>query len=290
LAEDPVICVANEDIMASVDNFNLTSTSTSGKYQCSDFDSYNARLITFLDPTSINLNLNTELYKNVHGVCVSATYSVFPYGKFGYTLPYCRALNLTRPTIDMSQGGKTGRIKFGPNTTPVRIHKIMPSEIMLTQADDPETLENCKVYKQDGADFSYFGRMQDMGGKDVIAHPQVYIPWKTEKYKEAGNDRGEITYALDGTIPDFVVGITVVFFTDDVPGKYVFTMQYVPKIKLLTHSELMDYRTKLQNYQNKCDAGDPVSTLANNPNIEVYDPVPLLDKTLQMLDKVCGTK
>lgn len=285
LAEDPVICVAKEDIMASVDNFNLSYTSA-GKYQSSDFESYGARLIAFLDPTSIKLNLNTDLYKNVHGVCVSATYSVFPYGNFGYTLPYCRALKLDRPTIDMSQGGKTGRIKFGPNTTPIRVHKIEPKEIMLTQADDPETTANCKVHKQKGADFSYFGRLQDIGGKDVIAHPQVYIPWKTEKYEEAGNDRGTITYACDGTIPDFVVGITVVFFTDEAPGKYVFTMQYVPKIKLLSHSELLAYRNTLQDYQNKCDAGDPVSTLANDPAIEVYDPVPLLDKTLQMLGKI----
>lgn len=285
LAEDPVICVAKEDIMASVENFNLTYTSA-GKYQSSDFESYGARLIAFLDPTSIKLNLNTDLFTNVRGVCVSATYSVFPYGNFGYTLPYCRALNLERPTIDMSQGVKSGRIKFGPNTSPIRVHKIKPQEIMLRWCDDPETDANCKVHKQKGADFSYFGRMQDIGGKDVIAHPQVYIPWKTEKYEEAGNDRGTITYACDGTIPDFVVGITVVFFTDEAPGKYVFTMQYVPKIKLLSHSELLAYRNTLENYKKKCDAGDPVSTLVNNPEIEVYDPVPLLDKTLQMLVKV----
>ena len=285
LAEDPVICVAKEDIMASVDNFNLTYTSA-GKYQSSDFASYGVRLISFLDPTSIKLNLNTDLYKNVKGVCVSATYSVIPTGKFGYTLPFCRALNLKRSTIDMSQGVKSGRIKFGPNTTPIRVHKIAPNEIMLTEADDPETTSNCKDHKQTGADFSYFGRLQGIGGKDVISHPQVYVPWKTEKYQEAGNDRGEITYACDGTIPDFVVGITVVFFTDEAPGKYVFTMQYVPKIKFLTHSELLAYRKTLQDYQKKCDDGDPVSTLANNPGIEVYDPIPLLDKTLQMLEKI----
>lgn len=285
LAEDPVICVAKEDIMASVDNFNITS-SAPGKYQCSDFASYDARLIAFLDPTSIKLNLNTDLYKNVHGVCVSATYSVFPNGRAGYTQPFCRALQLDRPTIDMSQGGKTGRIKFGPNTTPIRVHKIKPQEIMLTEASNPETTANCKVYKQKGADYSYYGRQMDLGGKDVIAHPQVYIPWVTENYQEAGNDRGSITYACDGKIPDFVVGVTVVFFTDGVPDKYVFTMQYVPKIKLLSHDELLAYRNTLQNYQNKCDAGDPVSRLANKSEIEVYDPVPLLDKTLQMLNKI----
>ena len=63
-------------------------------------------------------------------------------------------------------------------------------------------------------------------------------------------------------------------------------MQYVPKIKLLSHSELLAYRNTLQDYQNKCDAGDPVSRLANKSEIEVYDPVPLLDKTLQMLGKI----
>ena len=289
LAEDPVICVAKEDIMAEVENFNLTSTSTPGKYQSSDFASYGARLITFLDPTSIKLNLNTEVYGGVKGVCVSATYSVFPKGSYGYTLPYCRALSLDRPTIDMSQGGKTGRIKFTTTTTPMRIHKIMANEIMLTEANDPETTANCQIHKQEGANFRYFGRMQDFGGKDVIGQPQVYIPWHTEDYQEADNNRGSITYADDGIIPDFVVGITVVFFVEGTPNKYIFTQQYIPKIKLLNHDELLAYREKLHQYQNKCDAGDPVSTLANNPSVEVYDPVPLLDKTLKMLDRVYET-
>ena len=288
LAEDPVICVAKEDIMAEVENFNLTS-SAPGKYQSNDFASYGARLISFLDPTSIKLNLNTELYGGVRGVCVSATYAVIPAGAYGYTLPYCRAMSIDRPTIDMSQGGKTGRIRFSTSSTPVRIHKIMPNEIMLTEADDPETTENCMVYKQEGADFYYFGRLLDAGGKDVISQPQVYIPWHTEEYKEADNNRGSITYAGDGVIPDFVVGVTVVFFVEGTPNKYVFTQQYIPKIKLLSHNELLEYREKLHQYQNKCDAGDPVTTLANDPSVEVYDPVPLLDKTLKILDRIFVT-
>lgn len=288
LAEDPVICVAKEDIMAEVDNFNLTF-SAPGKYQCSDFASYGARLITFLDPTSIKLNLNTETYGGVRGVCVSATYSVIPRGSFGYSLPYCRAMNIDRPTIDMSQGVKSGRIKFTTSSTPVRIHKILPKEIMLTQADNPETIENCQIYKQEGADFYYYGRMLDFGGKDVIGHPQVYIPWHAEEYKEADHNSGSIIYAGDGVIPDFVVGITVVFFVDGTPNKYVFTQQYVPKIKVLNHDELLAYRKTLHEYQNKCDSGAPVSTLANDPSVVVYDPVPLLDKTLQMLDRVYET-
>ncbi len=81
LDQDPVVCVATEDIMANTWGFNLLLDGAKGhKYSNPEFDNYQARLITFLDPTSIHLNLNTDAYDGqpVTDVKIYATTYVNP--------------------------------------------------------------------------------------------------------------------------------------------------------------------------------------------------------------------
>lgn len=279
LAEDPVLCVAKEDLMANTDHFNL-SVKGDGKYTNQSIASNYVRLITFLDPSSIKLNLNTALYDHqVTDVHVSASYCVFHQAPFGHTEPFRQMLGLDRPSIDLSMGATSGLNRYNA-TSRIRVHKVTDTDLLDTApTDDPETPENTKYHMQAGAPvpLKYFGREANVAGKPFLQSPQVFIPF---------SQADGTTVMTDGQIPDFVVCIYVSFLVNGKP--FTFTQHYLPRIEPLDHSGLVSRRERLRQFAGTCNSAKPVGTLANDPSVPVFFPYggPELDKTLKMLDRV----
>lgn len=280
LAEDPVVYVASEDLMANVDHFN-TSVQGRGVYVNPDISTNHVRLVSFLDPTSIKLNLNTGLYQHkIENVRISATYGVFLNAPFGSTEKFRRMLNLERPAVDLSMGKSKGLNRFNA-TSKIRIHQLKDYELLDgVPLDDPETLVNTSVYThtQGNSKLKYYGRQTNVIGKQFVKSPQVYVPIT----QDGGN-----TYMTDGVIPDFVVCIYVLFELDGMP--YTFTLHYLPKIKLVGHDELCRVAERLEKFSDDCNYARVVGHLANDPSVEIFFPYggPELDKTLKMLRQIC---
>ena len=290
LAEDPVICVAKEDLLADVDNLILNIQSD-GRYKNSDIENYGLRLITFLDPTSIKLNLNTELFKDLGGVSdvvVTPTWGVYPETKFGSTDAMRQAIKLEgRPTVSLKQTQEGGNLALNTTNSEMRLHELIYYRLMNTEISDPETRSNCKMVTAKGTNIRYYGREQECGGKKIMVQPQIYVPYYDG-------------YAYDGIVPDIVVGITVSFHvknnnpTADKPYDcFLYQLQYVPKIKLVSRAELKEYYEKIkeckQRWQPNVEAGEqeyPAGYVENDKSVPFYMPAICLQKSIDMLEKV----
>lgn len=289
LADDPVICIAKEDLMADVSDLSLHIESN-GSYKNSDVENYAMRLIAFLDPTSIKLNLNTDLYKDLGGVTdivVTPTWCVYPETKYGSTDAMRKVLNMEgRPTISLkgTQGSGTLRLNSKSN---MRLHELVEFKLLNTEISDPETRANCKMVTAKGTNIRYYGREEICGGKKLMVQPQILVPFKDG-------------YAYDAEVPDIVVGITVSFHvknanptTEKPYDCFLYQLQYVPKIKLVSRAELKEYCTLLKDcrkrWQPNVEAGEqeyPAGYLENDKSMPFYMPAICLQKSIDMLEKV----
>ena len=289
LAEDPVICVAKEDLMADVDNLTLNIQSD-GSYKNSDVANYAMRLIAFLDPTSIKLNLNTDLYKELGGVTdvvVTPTWGVYPETKFGSTDAMRKAINLEgRPTISLKGTQEGGNINLS-NSSAIRLHELPEFELMNTEISEPETAANCTLEEAKGSNVRFYGRKELYGGKYLMVQPQILVPYKD-------------SYAYDPVVPDIVVGVTISFHvknanpTSDKPYDcFLYQLQYVPKIKLVSRAELKEYYEKIKEckkrWQPNVEAGEeeyPAGYVENDKSVPFYMPAICLQKSIDMLEQV----
>ncbi len=294
LADDPVICVAKDDIMAEVWGFSmLIDNEKDFKYTNPHFDQYKARIMTFLDPTSIKVNLNTELYKNVTDVKVHATCYVYPDAPYGSTSAFREMLGLDnnnqRPIVNLSCGKNKGDLRFSEfdSDAQIRLHRIRCTELLrdLKSKKKPEfyaveTPTNCEIVQQKDANFQYYGRICNIGNKKIIYEPQVFIPYARKK--GSGGDAENIN-VYDGQLPDFVVAVLISFKADGKP--YYFTQHYLPRYEMLSHEDLLKYRDNIRNFTQQSLNGKPNGHLENNPKIEVKFPFAygMTYKSLKML-------
>ncbi|WP_294748874.1 hypothetical protein [uncultured Prevotella sp.] len=290
LAEDPVICVAKEDMMSDVD-LMLLNIQSDGRYKNTDIENYGLRLIAFLDPTSIKLNLNTDLFKDLGGVTevvVTPTWGVYPDTKHGSTDAMRKAINLEpRPVISLKGTQVNGNLVLNTTTSPIRLHEILEFDLMNTEIEDPETVDNCKIVDGTNKSFHFYGRKELYGGKNVMVQPQIYVPYKDG-------------YAYDAEVPDIVVGVTVSFHVKNANPTtakpydcFIYQLQYVPKIKLVSREELKTYLTLLKDckkrWQPNVEIGEqeyPAGHLENDKSVPFYMPAICLQKSIDMLEKV----
>ena len=286
LAEEPVIVVAKEDIMGDVDKcfFDIQGN----KYENSDVENYALRLISFLDPTSIKLNLNTKLFDDLGGITdivITPTWGVIPKAKHGYTDAMRRAISMeARPTISLA-GSKTSGTLTLNSISDIRLHKVLTTELMNTEIDDADTQDNCQIAQQTGSDIRYYGRTWVKGGKELIPQPQIFVPYKDG-------------YAYDIEVPDIIVGLHICVnvknanpTADNPQDCFVYSLQYIPKIKLVSRAELKSYYEKLKDCQSRWQPKDsmddePAGYLENNKSVPFYMPLFCMQKTLDMLKKV----
>mgnify|MGYP003304348753 FL=1 len=240
---NPVIYVVEDCIMGDVSHFNLYAKGD-GSYENSEVENYHLRMVSFLDPTSLQLNLNTELFPDVSEVeVITFNYGVYPEVEKGHTSKYASLLKLERSTtIEIVKNAKSGIYRF-KNANNATTYVQAPHTDFMSKVLD-ETSANCKVVKQYGADYSYYGKVVDAEGKNFIMQPQVYFPIKK-------TDKG--TLLCDGEIPDFVVLVTITFNSDG--RTFVLSQRYLPKIVTMKRSEVPTMVEKLEKYKKAASSG-----------------------------------
>lgn len=285
LADDPVIYISKEDLMCNLDHINFRVNGD--KYDNSEFFDYDVRLVSFFDPSSIKVNINTGIYHNVRDVVVTSNYGVYTDRQAGFTDQYRSFLMFgERPSFSISGGKTSGIVRLNKSTTP-RIHVVGINDILVDEYEEPgdktsaprssfEYLETdaCNYVGLLGSNVNVYGRLLDLMGKKMVMMPQVFVPFV--KGGAISNPQA----------PDFVVTVTVTFKCDE--GCMQFSKAFIPQVKLIGHSELSGWYNKLKAYSDKCAQEQAVGTLANNSSIKVYDKHSdvFLRRTLKMLEKV----
>ena len=285
LAEDPVVYIDRDDILSSDYSFNLQCTPTG--YHIGTFQNYNARLVYAFDPTSVKLNINTDLFRDIQDVTVTANVGVFPNQPYGHTDRYRQMLMLgERPSFRLSQK-TSGNINLNVNSEPY----LTRVQLNALADGDYETAENCTIVTQktaDGKDWQRFhGRLIELPemNKQIMVDPQVFIPYAVDG---SGNE----TSIGFPTAPDFVVRVDVQFSALDDNGErklFQFGKLYIPKIEVVSWENMCNVYARLKDYSTKCGNKQPINTLANDSKVQVRFPGGdrLIGKTIRLLDRIC---
>lgn len=261
LAENPVVYIVDDCLMG--EDEDLICVVNKNGYSIGDMDpsSNHLRLMTFLDPTSIKINLNTALYKDIRNAKMSWTYGVYPNQEAGHTDVYRNGIMqfntkglLNAPVfIDKKQYADTlykSYLSDFANMT----YLEYPLEDMTTTYISSET--KAKIFKQNGADYLYYGHAGNNVAENnknfFIVDPIVMLP--TTYAKENAEDKNGKGMFYDMIVPDFVVGVTLTFdytLDDGSKAKALFTKRFVPQTKIISTSDLKKKKDELQKYVNR---------------------------------------
>ena len=286
LAADPVVYVSKEDLLSSVDHFNLVADGSS--YTNSEFYDYDVRLVSFFDPSSVQVNLNTDLFHNIKDLVVTTNYGVYTNYNMGHSDSYRKFLKLDdRQTINIGGGKTSGVVRLSSNSTP-RIHQVDINDLIvdgyelagdktsMPSSEETEMGEQdiCTYLQLPGSNVNVYGRHISLVGKEMVMMPQVFVPF----------EKGGAIY--DPVVPDFLVTVTITFKCDE--GCMQYSKTFVPEIRLIGHDDLGTKYDQLKAYSDLCGQEQPVGKLANNSSISVYDKHSdlFLRRTLKMLEKV----
>ena len=286
LAEDPVIYVSKEDLMASVDHMNIGFNGTD--YSNAEFYDYDVRLVSFFDPRTVKVNLNTGLFHNVRDVVVTSNYGIYTNRDAGYTKDYRDFMKFEDyPTFSLTNG-KTGLCRLNHSTTP-HIHEVGINDLVVGGYELAGDKENkvtpgagygpfekedvCRFVTLPGSDNSVYGRQLNAMGKEMIMMPQVFVTCtKDSKF-------------VAPQMPDFLVTVNITFTCDE--GSFQYSKTFIPQVKLIGHNDLSKYYDELSAYAAMCQAEVPVGSLANDRSVNVYDKHSdlFLTRTIKMLAK-----
>ena len=233
LGKDPVIWVLYDCMLGDVSHLNLV-VNGNGTYANTEVENYHLRMVSFLDPESVyglgeeGVIINDEIFPDASDIKVTYSYGVYPDIPKGHTAKYASLLGLSRPTLKIVDGTEkfVWHSKNGNNT--MKYVKAPHTQIMSEKLDEDE--KNCKLVKQAGADYYYYGKVVNCDGKNFIMEPQVYFPIKKTS---------EGTVLCDGEIPDFVVLVNLSFKSNG--RTFVFSQRFLPEIELHSYKGAADY-------------------------------------------------
>ncbi len=275
LAEDPIVYVVDDVMMGDARRLTLTVNSD-GTYDNSNPETNHLRMVTFFDPTSIKLNINTDVFPDVSDVKVVCDYGVYPGVAAGHTSKYLQLMGIKQPTMKIVKDGEKKTIYQSLSSSNKTTYLYQPHTNFVSDSLK-ETTANCSVVKQEGADYYYYGRKVNTDGKDFIMSPQVYFPYivgdKSASYS-------------NGQMPDFVVLVTVSFKS---AGKsFIFSQRFLPQVKAISSANLKAKYSALQSYSANCENGAVINDLNNKSGVGVKHPygVGSIQKTLDILKAV----
>lgn len=264
LQNDPVIYVLDDVMMGDEDYISLTVVKQ-GMYFNNEANEINLRMVQFLDPSSIVLNLNRTVLPSIDSVRVSYCYGVCPNVPAQSTLQYANFMGLNRPTVPIITDSST---KFYKSEDPGKNMKYcwVPKEELICSALE-ETDKNSKLIKQKkdastDMEYSYFGYDINTYSRDFIPEPQILFP--------IAKDEKSGLCIKDGVIPDLEVLVSVVVKAG---GRwYNYSKRFLPDIKLIKSSEIPQRIKDLETYSSLCSSKQAVSSLANDSSVPVYHP------------------
>ena len=281
LAEDPVMYVVDDHFLGSARRINLT-VGDNHTYGTSEGASNEMRLVTFFDPRSVKLNINTELFPDISDIQVTTYYGVYPNAEKGHTSKFRSLLQLETPSyvnLVNHNSVKPGSIfRTTDSGNKMAYHQISKESLVSPSVDGDA--DDCRMVKQTGSDYSYYGRLLDAGQDDsraFIIDPQVFFPVSED---------GKTIY--DAEIPDFVVSVFVSFKSGG--RTFRFSRRYLPIVKLISGSDVNNKEAELTEYSNKCEKNAPINYLNGGNSLGVTHPngKAQVEKTLKVLRAIIG--
>jgi len=278
IAEDPVIYISKEDLLTVKDRINITKKG--GSVESALFRNDSVRLVSFLDPRTVKVCLNTDLYHGIDSVHVLINYGVDLNRPVGNTDCYRQMLKLgERPTFSImpTKGGDQLSFMTTPKLHVMNKAEVLNNDFYTENAPDSVKLDH-QLYTAHNDSLPFYGRVGRVADKRIVMDPQVFVPFSHEENSST---------VYDAIAPDFVVTVTVAFKCDEVPDGVFFSQAYIPKIELIGHNDLATFYDELKKYSDKSLNNQAVGTVFNASNIKVYDHSgeAILAKTLNILNK-----
>lgn len=253
LKKSPVVYVVGDQMLGDVNRFTLQCFGN-GKYGIGQgvADKYNLRMITFLDPESIELNINSKVFPDVSDVeIVAANFGVYPKETAGHTSKYLKLLSLNRPSLQIT-GESSGMWKSYTSGNKVK-YQMLPAS-SLVSPELYESAEKSKLHAQAGATYKYYGMLTEEYGKPYIQNPQILFP---------STETDEAAMLYDGQIPDLVVTVVIKFKSNG--RTFMFSQRYLPEVKVITGNDVKTRYTALKNYKEKCKNGSAINSVNGKP-------------------------
>ncbi|MCQ2334374.1 MAG: hypothetical protein MJZ89_00895 [Paludibacteraceae bacterium] len=239
LEEAPVVYVVKDALLWS-GPVNMTRTQA-GTYNCASLEQAMPYLMTYLDPSSIVLNLNPELGAKAEDITLSAYTCVYPYEKLGHTRAFGQTFGQNIESDLVVTKNSSYKTRF-PKEGEMKAYMVSPEDLQLMGGQETGSTYQYDIVSANdtlkGASISYFGCSGDATLKNVIMDPMVSLPYKKM------DETGASYIVTDPVLPDFVVVVTVSFVADG--HTFIFSKRFLPDVKQITMADLQKNRNKLE--------------------------------------------
>lgn len=281
LEDDPVVYISGNRFMGKSDRVNLI-VGDNGKYEGSVLDYDELRLMTFLDPTSIKLNLNGDLFQNIDSVKVEAYYGVLPDENIGYTSKYRALLRMDerKPLCIVNHDKyKKGDIYRSADHNNAMDCIAVDKEWFIDEDATDEEKSFYTTANQANSNFKYYGQVVNgltKAGKKYVIEPQIFFPLT--------NNNNTIG---DGIIPDIIVTVNVTVKADG--NLYTYTRNFIPQVKVVTdNTEFDPVKSRLSSYVDAAKSGGSTMFVNNIPNVPItfYNAEKRFKKTIDFIDYI----
>lgn len=278
LKDNPTVYVVNDLLMGDDDDFACMVNDSCYNVGSNDpLATNHLHMMTFFDPTSLNVNVNTNVFKNISNVKLSYTYGVYPNQQSGHTNAYRKGLldlTVDEPVFINKAGNTNKRYYSDDNSASMANMKyvnIPYDEIVTANLNSDDFKATPAIYDQKGSYGHYYGYAgydQSSTSNDFfVADPVVFLP--THLFKQTDSDKREtLTGCIyDFEAPDFVVCVILTFdYVDDNGQKAqaVFSKRFVPEVKGISTSEMLQKETALRSY---LDGGARHTALPNGVGV-----------------------
>lgn len=262
LESDPVVYISGNKFMGKSPRVNFV-VGKDGAYNSSRLDNNELRMMAFLDPTSVKVNLNPNLFKNIKDVTVQAYYGVFPEEPAGSTLAYQALMKMKdRDSVCLVNHAKKheGDLYTSISHTDAMDYIQYAKEKFIDSNDSDEEKKLYQTVKQEGSNYQYYGAVMSGGngkGKKYVLEPQIFFP--------ISSDNNTI---YDGKVPDLVVSV---FVTVEADGNlYTYNRNFIPEVKILPNaSDFAPIRKNLTDYLDAAKSGGSTVHVNNMPSVPV---------------------
>ena len=263
LATTPNYYIVDDVMLGKEDKVHFEPKEGGDKFYSTITEDENVRMVSFFDPTSVKVNINTNIIKNIDTVEVFASPVAVLNQPFKYTDEYYNLI--FNKTIDRNMPICTAHMTYYHNQAfsgdAHRVKYYMKLPVEKTDTLISKDLKIESIYEKD---IPYglrgvVGTCEGIVNKKVISDPEIL-------YKPNGDKTCE-----GGKIPDILISVVVRVHTKD-GQMFVYTHRFLPNIVHIKRADLGDCYTKLSQYASDCKSKKAIDKLSNDNNVSVYHP------------------
>ena len=291
LVTTPTYYIVDDVMLGSANKVHFEPTGKNDQYYSTIENSENVRMVSFFDPTSVQVNINPNIFKDSTAI---DTVEVFTspvvvldqptnyYTDEYYKLIYGKGIERNMPICTKHMTYYANQ-PFSGNEHRVKYYMRLP-----VKETDTDTT-SVSIYEKDKP-YGLRGVVSECKGinRKVIIDPEIL-------YKPNDNTTSEKT-CEGGRIPDILISVVVRVHTKN--GKmFVYSHRFLPKIVHITkrNNDLKEFYNRISDYANACKKKAPIIPI-DNPgsisNVPNYHPCgsEYVAHYLKVLDKVINYK